>query len=119
MLIERGLNGDRSINMFRLPRPSEYTLGNVKMILGNEKFDQVSQSITFLSELGETSGEHPSGGEGLGQKDTVNIFQWLRQKKDVGRRIIKVIVNDFDKPRNRVPSFHTVYVGFKSKIFNG
>ncbi|KAK5630201.1 hypothetical protein RRF57_005916 [Xylaria bambusicola] len=59
----------------------------------------ILQYVAFPSVKFErrASSDEVSTKDGLGRKEMVDIFEWLRKKKRV-KRIVKVIVNDFDKP---------------------
>ncbi|KAI1115066.1 hypothetical protein F5Y14DRAFT_144488 [Nemania sp. NC0429] len=89
---------DRQI-CFDFPGRPSVRLETFKMSFKNVQFDEVLQYVAFPTVRfeGKNSDEVASARDGLGRKEMVKIFDWLRKTKGV-KRIIKIIVNDFDKP---------------------
>lgn len=97
-MITNSSDVDRQI-CFDFPGRPTIRLEAFEMSFQSVKFDEVLQYAAFPSVKFErkTSDEEVSSKDGLGRKEMVDIFEWLRKKKKV-KRIVKVIVNDFDKP---------------------
>lgn len=89
---------DRQI-CFDFPGRPTVRLEAFQMSFQRVRFDEVLQYVAFPSVKFErrTSDEEVSSKDGVGRKEMIDIFEWLRKAKKV-KRIIKVIVNDFEKP---------------------
>ncbi|KAI8943877.1 hypothetical protein F4801DRAFT_573565, partial [Xylaria longipes] len=89
---------DRQI-CFDFPDRPTVRLEAFQMSFQRVRFDEVLQYVAFPSVKFErkNSGEEVSSTDGVGRKEMKDIFEWLRKEKKV-KRIIKVIVNDFEKP---------------------
>ncbi|KAI1125622.1 hypothetical protein F5Y10DRAFT_246719 [Nemania abortiva] len=89
---------DRQI-CFDFPGRPTVRLEAFKMSFQSVKFDEVLQYVAFPSVRFErkVSDEEDASKDGLGRNEMTEIFEWLRDKKKV-KRIVKVIVNDFEKP---------------------
>ncbi|KAI0467994.1 peptidase S8/S53 domain-containing protein [Xylaria cf. heliscus] len=93
-----GNTEDRRI-CFDFPGRSTVRFEAFKMGFQSVKFDEVLQYVALPSVRFEkkNSNEEMSSKMGHGRKDIITIFEWLRKAKKV-KRIVKVIVNDFEKP---------------------
>ncbi|KAF3022969.1 hypothetical protein E8E14_008762 [Neopestalotiopsis sp. 37M] len=99
---------------FGFPRQSKIRLSSFIASFNNVKFDPVLQYVAFPSSfvLIESEDEERSSGMRLGRRDMVEVFKWLRETKGV-KRIIKVIVNDFDSPSHTDSAIMKCLVGLQ------
>ncbi|KAI0857380.1 hypothetical protein F4860DRAFT_489975 [Xylaria cubensis] len=95
-----GRNSEERQICFDFPGRPTVRLEAFRMSFQSVKFDEVLQYVAFPSvrfERKTSDGEVSSNKDGLGRKEMIDIFEWLRKAKKV-KRIVKVIVNDFERP---------------------